>query len=125
MSILLLVSQFGLTMNMHYCGNQVRSIDFSTVFSKPHKDKSCCGVQIEKSSCCKNKKVLLQKKVDSNLQKSFSFAALDFTWTEFEAAPLLLFSTADASVACLRYYCDSHAPPLFKLYSQYIFYELV
>jgi len=125
LSILLLVSQFGLTMNMHYCGDQVRSIDFSTTFSKPQKDKSCCGMKEESSSCCKNKKVLLQKKIDSNLQKSFSFSIVDFTAPSQIQIPILTGESSCMQNTFLQYYCDSHAPPLYQLYSQYIFYELV
>ncbi|MFN8275317.1 MAG: hypothetical protein U0X58_10625 [Flavobacteriaceae bacterium] len=125
LSILLLVSQFGLTMNMHYCGGEVRSIDFSTNYSKLKKDKSCCGMKEESSSCCKNKKVLLQKKIDSNLQKSFSFSIVDFTVPSQIQTPILMGASALKQNTFLQYYCDSHAPPLYQLYSQYIFYELV
>lgn len=124
LSLMLLVSQFGLTMNLHYCGGQVRSIDFSTSFSKPKKDKSCCGMKEESSSCCKNKKVLLQKKTDSQLQKSFSLSAIDFV------APLVVQTVYVASIAILQsnpflaHYCDANGPPLYRLYSQYIFYEV-
>ncbi len=125
LGVLLLTSQLGLTMNMHYCGKEIRSVDFSTTFSKPKKDKSCCGMQAEKSSCCKNKKVLLQKKVDSNLHKTFSLSAIDFV------APTTVHTICVSSIVLcqnnpfLAHYCDANGPPLYQLYSQYIFYEIV
>lgn len=125
LGVLLLVSQLGLTMNMHYCGKEIRSVDFSTTFSKPKKDKSCCGVQAEKSSCCKNKKVLLQKKVDSNLQKSFSLTYIDFVAPTVVQTVFVPSVAIRQSNAFLAHYCDANGPPLYQLYSQYIFYEIV
>jgi hypothetical protein len=119
-----LVSNVGFALNVHYCDNRIASVSFNTA-SPSSIEEDCCGVTEQKSHCCKDKIVLIQKKSDQAIVKSFAFEWQDLVFpTQY---PLFFyavdFSFQNNKVAA--YYCDSHAPPLFKLYSQYIFYDAV
>jgi hypothetical protein len=119
----LLVSNAGFAFNVHFCGNKIASVSLKPNFSSLKSEKDCCGVAIQKSSCCKNKTVHLQKKSENVVIKVFSFQTAIFMppaiWQSIVFSPIANFKSDTAT----SYYCDAHAPPLFKLYSQYIFYD--
>lgn len=118
----LLVSNIGLAFDVHYCGGEVASVTLKTGFESGDFEKNCCGPVNEKAACCKDKVVHFQKKSDNLLIKVFSFTAdvpfLFQQWEPIVFAPVLNLKSKQLS----SYYCQAHAPPLFKLYNQYIFY---
>lgn len=129
LAILLLVSNLGLAINVHYCGDKIASVSsvFSTVTSaksqSPKKDCCCKVDNKDKDSCCKNKIVDLKKGNKDVIVKTFSF--------QVQTALILVksielhFATAEIINSCSNeseYYCSPNAPPLFKLYHKYIFY---
>lgn len=122
-AFLLLVSNAGFAFNVHYCGGEVASISLKPAFVSQKSEMGCCGESIEKSHCCKNKTVHFQKKADNIPSKAFSFQpviVLSTTeWKPVVFSPVAESKENDAT----SYFCDAHAPPLFKLYSQYIFYD--
>ena len=130
LAILLLVSNFGLAFNVHYCGDKIASVSsaFSTVqntkkTANPKKDCCCIKDSNENESCCKNKVVDLKKDTKDMIVKTFSFQ-ID---TPFVLVKTNELNFAKAKKAILisnttEYYCSPNAPPLFKLYQQYIFY---
>jgi hypothetical protein len=120
LSVLLLVSNVGLAFNVHYCGGKMASV--SLVSQKSNADKDCCGKSEKKSSCCKDKKIKLEKKTDNSVLKTFSFQ-LEIPFTVYAWQPIsALDFTHFESNQFTAFYCDSNAPPLYRLYSQYIFY---
>lgn len=130
LAILLLVSNFGLAFNVHYCGDKIASVSsvFDTIETnkKDHStDKDCCCIKEgkKKDSCCKNKVVDLKKDTKDVIIKTFSFQ-IDVPFTIVNGSELL-FAKADKTIFnynVTEYYCSPNAPPLFKLYQQYIFY---
>jgi hypothetical protein len=124
LAILLLVSNVGLAFNAHYCGGELASISLNSPLISLKSEKGCCEKVVStKDSCCKDKKIVIQKKTENGVFKSFSFQ-LDCTFIlpetptfGYTASPV--FQKKEA----LSYYCDAHAPPLFKLYSQYLLYD--
>jgi hypothetical protein len=122
LAFLLLVCNVGLAFDVHYCGGKLASISLNkTVEATPA--KKCCGITAEKkSSCCKDKVVHFEKKSDTATIKTFLFQ-LDFPFTlqEFKTV-IFRFVSKFKSKQLITYYSDAHAPPLFKLYHQYIFY---
>lgn len=118
--MLILVSNVGLAFNVHYCGGKITGVSFAS--PKVGIEKDCCGKPIKKSICCKDKKVKLEKKTDNSVVKSFSFQLevpfSEYTWKPINDVPVANFN----SNKVLQFSCDAHAPPLYKLYSQYIFY---
>jgi hypothetical protein len=125
LAILLLVSNAGLAFNVHYCGDKIASISLSS--SEPSMQKQgedCCQKKaIKKESCCKDKKIVFKEKADDKIVKSFSFQ-FEYTFLGLEYQPAV-FTTAPSykNNQSLTYYCDANAPPLFKLYSQYLLYD--
>jgi len=118
---LLLVSNTGLAFNVHYCGDSIASVSLKAVFAAA--EKGCCGIAKKKMHCCKSKVVHFQKNSDNTIVKSFALQTA-VTVPIVQWKPLPFEATVDfKGNSNLSYYCDSHAPPLFKLYSQYIFYD--
>jgi hypothetical protein len=125
LAILLLVSNTGLAFNVHYCGDKIASVSLgSTEPSILQKGEDCCLKKaIKKESCCKDKKIVLKEKAEDKIVKFFSFQ-FDYACLESEYQPTV-FTTAPSfeKNQSLTYYCDANAPPLFKLYSQYLLYD--
>ncbi|MBW4359753.1 HYC_CC_PP family protein [Flavobacterium taihuense] len=124
LAILLLVSNVGLAFNVHYCGGQISSVSLNSTLPSLKSEKGCCEKLVtKKDSCCKDKKVVIQKKTDNGIVKSFSFQfnyafiVPEYERTVFVATPSFKNSSS------LAYYCDANAPPLFKLYNQYLLYD--
>src|SRR5690606_29238929 len=119
----------GLAFNVHYCEGEIASV--SSVYNVNEVcemlpaavEKACCAeAKKDHESCCDDKTVDLQDKSDDKIVKTFSFSdiailpIIDCDPVHIsEEVPVLQESSS-------TYYCDAHAPPLFKLYSQYIFY---
>ena len=127
MAFYLLVSTSGFAFNVHYCEGEIASI--SSVFKmeepcemeKPHEEKTCCAlVADDHSSCCSDQ--FFQADFDDSILKVVTF---DFQATGllplYELPVFKTFSEEIKTVA-IRYYCEVHAPPLYQLYSQYVFY---
>ncbi|HSD08853.1 HYC_CC_PP family protein [Flavobacterium sp.] len=126
LAILLLVSNVGFAFDVHYCGGKISSITLHSDISSPNvqAQKGCCEkVAGKKDSCCKDKKIIVQKKADDKIIKSFSFQ-FDYAFVIPEQKSIVFKSVPSfKNDYSLTYYCDANAPPLFKLYSQYLLYD--
>ena len=130
LALLLLVSNIGLAFTVHYCEGKIASI--ASVFNTDElcetqsqsTTTSCCAdaIQSDHDSCCKDKVVQIDDNSDEVIVKTFSFQI---------AVPMVIPSwntlvfkaiTLQKRTPSYFYFCDANAPPLFKLYSQYIFY---
>lgn len=122
LAFLLLVSNIGFAFDVHYCGGEIASVSLNTsVTAAP--EKSCCGSTEKKSSCCKDKVVHIEKKSDNATFKIFFFQ-IAFPAVIQEYQPIAFLSVPNfKSNKIISYYTDANAPPLFKLYNQYIFYS--
>jgi hypothetical protein len=118
LALLLLVSNIGLAVNVHYCGGQIAGI--SAAYNVPEA-KSCCGMQMEKKSCCDNKIIKVEKKSDV-VVKIFSFQIDSPIILQNGNMIVFVPKSKITQPQTTVYYCDAHAPPLYRLYSQYIFY---
>jgi|SRR5690606_7097214 len=129
LAFLLLVSNIGLAFNVHFCEGKIAAV--SSVYNVDEvcempaapAEKACCAeAKKDHESCCKDKTVDLQDKSDDKIVKTFSFSVLalapELDWKPVQVYDEIPFAKESAS----NYYCDGHSPPLFKLYSQYIFY---
>ena len=128
LACLILVSNVGLAFSVHYCGGKIAAI--TSVYgvanaidaeSVPVK-KSCCGAtENEDKSCCDNK-VIKVKESSDGLIKTFSFH-IDSAFTIQNWKPIAFEPVSEnISSQTSDYYCDAHAPPLYRLYSQLLFY---
>jgi hypothetical protein len=125
LAVLLLVSNVGLAFNVHYCGGEISSVSLNSTLPSLKSEKGCCEKIVDKKdSCCKDKKIVIQKKVDNGIVKSFSFQ-FDYSFLVPEHSNLIVFTAVPSfkNNLNLSYYCDANAPPLFRLYSQYLLYD--
>jgi hypothetical protein len=125
LAVLLLVSNVGLAFNVHYCGGEISAVSLNSILPSLKSEKGCCEKIVDKKdSCCKDKKIVIQKKVDNGIVKSFSFQ-FDYSFLVPEQNNLIVFTAIPSfkNNLNLSYYCDANAPPLFKLYSQYLLYD--
>jgi hypothetical protein len=130
LAFFLLVSNVGFAIDVHYCGGEIASVKpvfWKTVESQNTVEESCCPPKIssfveENGSCCKDKVVSFQKKIENVTINSISFQPdLNFLFEEWNPIFFSEFPIFESS-EITSYYCDANAPPLFKLYHQYIFY---
>ncbi len=122
LTFFILVSNIGLAFNVHYCNDAIVSISLNTQFQNISSEENCCGVFEKKSSCCNDKVFHFQKKLENVSFDSVSFLA-DFTftlvdWKPFVFSKNVFFKSDNNDTYC----CEAHAPPLFKLYHQFLFY---
>lgn len=127
MAFYLLISASGLAFNVHYCGDTIASV--SSVFNTKEpcetdnhpEEKACCAVSAENhDGCCSDQTV--QADLDEVIIKQLYF---DFDYVSvLPTCDVLFFTNSVESVKeqLFDYYCDANAPPLYKLYSQYVFY---
>lgn len=130
-AMLILVSNMGLAFNVHYCHGEVSSVSFAYKIEEPcndhHKEaeeKSCCAAVGEShKKCCENDLVKLQDNTDNIIVKSFLLDLGAFCLIN-EWKPVQQFYTEALLIEkeSPSFYCEANAPPLFKLYCQYIFY---
>lgn len=120
--MLVLVSNFGLAFNVHYCGGKIASISLKNNFSLTNNEFDCCGISEKKSSCCKDKLIKIEKKSENTIEKAISFSAnLDFLIKEYNPI-LLVKKTVFKNCKITSYACNANAPPIFKRNCQLIFY---
>ena len=113
----------GLAMNVHYCGDEIASVSLNTKFDSAAAEENCCGSVEKKSHCCSDKVVHFEKKTDHATVFTIHMDAVDAavfeTWRPIVFVPFSI----NENESRTEYPFQSHAPPLFKLYSQYIFYD--
>lgn len=123
LAFFLLLSNIGLAVNVHYCGGEIASVSFNTISNSNTAEDSCCGVLEQESHCCKDKVVYFQKKTQQATVFTFQLENVGIFVVEQWQAILSKFSVFTECNSVTKYAFQSHAPPLFKLYSQYIFYD--
>jgi len=130
LALFLLVSNTGFAIDVHYCGGEIASV--TPVYYKNYEslletEESCCAPENpslveKKESCCKDKVIRFEKKQENVIIKSFAFQS-DFIFLVEEWNPIVFKEYSNFENSRITpYYCDANAPPLFKLYHQYIFY---
>ncbi len=124
LAALILLANLGLSFAVHYCKDEIASISFQYQEDEPCVEdvKSCCAKEDSHDSCCSNKLIKVEKKTDDILVKTLQ---LDLEPTVFVAdwkPNFVAFESENIVSNEVAYYCDSHAPPLYKLYCQLVFY---
>lgn len=128
LSMLLLLCSMGLSFNVHYCKGQIAAI--TSVFAnedvcempEPEPDACCAKPKVGHEPCCKDKLLDFKESTDPVVVKTFSLElAAPFL---APTMPLVNYAVAVSQTVSgvSTYQCQPHAPPLFKLYQQYIFY---
>ena len=127
MAFYLLISSSGLAFSVHYCGDTIASVssvfktDESCVMDIQSEVKSCCATSLENhDGCCSNETI--QADFDEVVIKQQHF---DFDY--ISVLPIVDFSfytnrVEQINEQLIDYYCNANAPPLYQLYSQFVFY---
>jgi hypothetical protein len=119
LAFLILIPNVGLAFNVHYCGSNIASVSIKTANSKTI---SCCAIEEEKSSCCKDKVIKIEKKSENTTVKNFDFNTnFDFLIQDFNP---IIFGIKNNFKSCspTSYTYNANAPPIFKRNCQLIFY---
>jgi len=118
---LLLASNSGLAFNVHFCGGELASVKAVFESGNDHSNSGCGMDETKSHGCCKDKVIKSDKKQDSIVKTVAFFTAVPFVQAEIQTAYFTHVAAFDHELNA-SYYCNANAPPLFKLYSQYIFY---
>ena len=130
LAFFLLVTNVGFAIDVHYCGGEVASV--TPIYYKNYEsvlaaEESCCvpktsNFNEKNESCCKDKLIHFEKKQENVTVNSVSFQSV-FIFTIEEWNPNVFSEFSEFSGSRITSYnCDANAPPLFKLYHQYILY---
>lgn len=124
LAFLVFVANIGYGFTVHFCNDTIASVSLNASFDEPCNEPivSCCASDNVHDSCCSNKIVKVEKKHDNFLTKSFQFetsVAILNTNSTFEFAKKVVLFSSNENPA---FYCESNAPPLYKLYCQLVLY---
>lgn len=122
----LLFSNLGLALNIHYCGTSIEKITLGYASSMSCTDtigeEACCSETPSESDCCKDE--IIKQSNDEVIVKVFTtYFSSDFTAPiNYEFRPLVVGEQQLLKKMDVAFYCESNAPPLYKLYHQFLFY---
>lgn len=121
----MLFSGLGLAMKVHFCGDEIASISVNANAGDISAEDSCCGANEKYSQCCKDKVVYIEKKTDQALLYAASDNVVAILLFSFWNCPEWFFPNLGQVFPQIRYVFHGNGPPLFKLYSSYIFYDSI
>ncbi len=127
LAFLILCSNVGLAFNIHYCGGEIASITsvYSTddlAVKEISNQKSCCAEKSDSiEPCCKDKVVKLKAKSEV-VVKTFTFSILAPFVVPNQNLVIFKPVVAAKNISTIAYNCDANAPPLFKLFNQFLLY---
>lgn len=127
LALFILLVNSSASLVLHYCHDEIASISLVYQENKvvnAAKEDSCCAAddKNDDKSCCSNEEIKVDKKIDYSLFKNFQFDVLALTFTNEMPSFFKEVDILATNKKILDYYCDSNAPPFYKLYSQLIYY---
>lgn len=131
LSVFLMFSHIGLAVNIHYCKDVIADVAFDYVsesnLNSYHKQDSdvCCGKKKndKEEPCCKDE-VVKQKVDDSKITTNvIQLQVGQFLAPEvYQVVIPESFELQIPKSTFVHFYCESNAPPLYKLFRKLIFY---
>lgn len=123
-AFVILFSNLGLALNVHYCKDKIAGISFTTQIEEICKAdvKSCCVAENPQNKCCSNKIIKAEKQNDELLSSHFNVKFQPFYFEAFRPYSFLEKSVFSSKNELISFYCDSNAPPFYKLYCQLVLY---
>ena len=128
LALFILLVNSSASLVLHFCNDQFAYVSLVYQENKlvdSTSEDSCCALETidtNDEGCCSNEEIKVEKKIEYSITKGFSnpISILFFEnqTTAFSNQTCFL-SLAKKTVP---YYCNSNAPPFYKLYSQLIFY---
>lgn len=124
LAFFVLISQQGFAFRVHYCGDSIASVQLAGIAQSHSDEEGCCGEMEAYSNCCSTKTIALAKKAsDYTFFQPAVATVFVLPSSQIQAVSNYIISATRSAVVIPYYQCESHAPPLFKLYSQYLFYD--
>lgn len=119
----MLISNSGLDLNVHYCGDEVASISLKMPEKPLNVETNCCGIADEGSNCCNDKSFQIQETSDkfqeniTNIEFNAIVVVSQNMFVDFFEKPNYKVSKA------LNFYPFlDNLPPIYKRNCQLIFY---
>jgi len=124
-------SNIGLAVNIHYCKDVVANVSYdfisdAKIYSIQQIDNmACCHEQPnEAETCCKDQ--VVKQKTDNQQQITAKTVQFQFDSylvpTIYEIQLPEVFELKIPKNTFVQFYCESNAPPLYKLYRKLVFY---
>jgi hypothetical protein len=123
LATLILLANLGLSLSVHYCHDEIASISLQ-LQEEPcvAKESSCCAKVLSHNSCCSNKIIKVVKKTDTIVVNTTQLDLEGFVVTSKWSPSKMNSDVAQTEFSFVDFYCDSHAPPLYELHCQFVFY---
>lgn len=135
MSFFLLFSNIGLAINIHYCGSAIEKVSLGFplkemidhCLSHQSEETQCCGNNLPTTNVRSSKKCCtdasLKQSADQLVVKTIKVHCDVFVPLVFESPFLTQYpAIKEVKAEEVAFYCESNAPPLYKLYHQYLLY---
>ena len=127
LALFILLVNSSASLVLHYCHDQIASISLVYQENKgadAADEDSCCAAddKSDEKSCCSDEEIKVDKKIDYSIFKGIQFDFLTVTFENKTPSFNGEIAVISDHKKILDYYCDSNAPPFYKLYSQLIFY---
>jgi len=124
LAFVVFMANIGYSFTVHYCNDTIASISLKSAFEEPCIEEiaSCCALENNHDKCCSDKVIKVEKKTDNFIAKHFKIGFDSIVFLEknsFELLKRQVFYTKKETVA---FYCDSNAPPIYKLNCQLVLY---
>lgn len=121
---LVFLANLGYSFTVHYCNETIASISLNENFDEPCSEPivSCCAVEDSHDNCCSNKTIKVEKSNENVLLKSISFETLNTFIIPNNSVVFSSNQVLNTEIDSPEFYCDTNAPPFYKLYLQYILY---
>ena len=128
LALFILLVNSSASLVLHFCNDQIAYVTLvyqSNKLIDSSSSDSCCAsdsIETEEEGCCSNEEISTEKKIDYSVLKDFQF---NFSAVHFlNETPEFFGKTASfySNKKNVYYYCNTNAPPFYKLYSQLIFY---
>ena len=127
LALFILLVNSSASLVLHYCHDQIAYVALvyqeNKLVDSASEDSCCASDSVEDDGgCCSNEEIKVEKKVDYSLLKDFQFHFAAVTFPVYQEKNFDFKKDNYIKHENVSFYCDSHAPPLYKLYSQYVFY---
>ena len=123
-TLLVFLANIGYSFTVHYCNDTIASVSLNSNFEEPCKEPvvSCCAKDNIHDSCCSNKIIKVEKKHDNFINKSLNFESNSAILNTNASCIFSSKSQNFSTQKCPAFYCESNAPPIYKLNCQLVFY---
>lgn len=124
LAFMFFMANSGYSFTVHYCNDTIASISLKSAFEETCVENiaSCCALEKNHDKCCSDKVIKVEKKTDNFVAKHFKIGLKSIVFQEiisFEFLKMQVFYTKKETAA---FYCDSNAPPIYKLNCQLVLY---